>query len=183
MSRTTLPITPQTIAAAKRFVFAKWIERAKEMGRDEPVDLTSTCKFASLFAAEVFGGQMRGNFFHQWVELPDGQHLDLNDEAEDVAAMLRGEIPADTQAYAALSRQRLPSPLYTHDQRHMRTRANRDSMASIRPRVTGRIRRSNCFALVSAKRPPVSRRLTRNRWREFLPLQSVHGTPVWCCSR
>jgi hypothetical protein len=88
-----------------------------------------------LFAAEVFGGQVRGNFFHQWVALPDGQHLDLNDEAQDVADMLRGEIPADTSAYAAASRKRLPASLYTHDPRHMKTRDNRDSMASIRPRV------------------------------------------------
>jgi hypothetical protein len=134
-SKAVLPVTPENIAAAKQFVFAKWKERAKERGHDEPVDLSSACKFASLFAAEVFGGQVRGNFFHQWVELPDGHHLDLNDEAQDVATMLRGEIPADTQAYAELSRKRLPSPLYSHDVRHMRTRDNRDSMASIQPRV------------------------------------------------
>jgi hypothetical protein len=134
-SKRILPVTPANIAAAKQFVFAKWKERAKERGHDEPVDLSSACKFASLFAAEVFGGQVRGNFFHQWVELPDGQHLDLNAEAEDVATMLRGKIPADMQAYAELSRKRLPSPLYAHDARHMRTRDNRDSMASIEPRV------------------------------------------------
>lgn len=135
VDKTVLPVTPENIAAAKEFVFAKWIERAKEYGHDAPVDLSSACKFASLFAAEVFDGQVRGNFFHQWVELPNGQRLDLNDEAEDVATMLRGEIPADTQDYAALSRKRLPKPLYTHDPRHMRSRDNRDSMASIKPRV------------------------------------------------
>lgn len=134
-AKTILPATPQNIAAAKQFVFAKWQVRAKEMGRDEPVDLSSACKFASLFAAEVFGGHVRGNFFHQWVELPDGKHLDLNDEAQDVATMLRGEIPDADKAYAELRRVRLPQPLYTHDGRHMRTRDNRDSMASVQPRV------------------------------------------------
>ena len=128
-------MTPENIAAAKRFVFTKWQERAKEMRREAPVDLSSACKFASLFAAKVFGGKVRGNFFHQWVELPDGQHLDLNDEAQDVAEMLRGQIPTDTQAYATAHRVQLPASLYTHDPIHMGMRDNRDSMASIKPRV------------------------------------------------
>ena len=131
----TLPVTDENIRAAKKFVFEKWKERAREMGRDEPIDLSSACKFASLFAAKVFGGTVRGNFFHQWVELPSGQHLDLNSEAADVATMLQGEIPNDTKSYAQLNRKKLPNPLYTHDDRHMKTRGNKESMDSIRPRV------------------------------------------------
>jgi hypothetical protein len=133
--KTVLPVTPENIVAAKRFVLAMWKARAQELGREEPVDLTSACKFASMFAAEVFGGEVRGHFFHQWVELPGGQHLDLNDEAQDVAMMLRGEIPPEDQAYAKLSRVRLPQPFYKHDARHMRRRDNRASMQSIKPRV------------------------------------------------
>jgi len=130
-----LPATPENIAAAKRFVFGKWQERAKELGRDDPIDLTDACKFTSLFAAMVFGGTMRGNFFHQWIELPDGRTLDLNDEAADVITMLRGEIPDASKDYAIMMRKKLPRSLYTHDERHMRRRDNRQSVASVRPRV------------------------------------------------
>ena len=130
----SLPATPENIAAAKRFVFDKWRERAKELGRADPIDLSDACKFTSLFAATVFGGTMHGNFFHQWVELPDGRTLDLNDEAADVITMLRGEIPDDAKPYAAEMRKKL-LPLYTPDVRHMRSRGNRQSMASVRPRV------------------------------------------------
>lgn len=127
--------TPQNIAAAKTFVLQKWRERAQELGRDDPLDLADACKFTSLFAAKVFGGAVRGNFFHQWVELPDGRTLDLNDEAADVITMLRGEIPDGSKAYAAMMRKTLPQPVHTHDERHMRRRDNRQSMASVRPRV------------------------------------------------
>ena len=130
-----LPATPENIAAAKSFVFGKWRERAKELGRDDPVDLSDACKFTSLFAATVFGGTMRGNFFHQWVALPDGRTLDLNDEAADVITMLRGEIPDDAKDYASSMGKKLPSSLYTPDERHMRSRGNRQSMASVRLRV------------------------------------------------
>ena len=131
----SLPATPENIAAAKSFVFGKWRERAQELGRDDPLDLSDACKFTSLFAATIFGGTMRGNFFHQWVELPDGHTLDLNDEAADVITMLRGEIPDDAKPYADEMRKKLPPSLYTRDDRHMRRRDNKQSMASVRPRV------------------------------------------------
>lgn len=87
---TAFPATPENISAAKGFVLRKWRERAIERGREEPADLSSACKFGSLFAAKLFGGKVRGNFFHQWCELPDGQRIDVSDEAADVASMLRG---------------------------------------------------------------------------------------------
>jgi len=127
--------TPENIAAAKIFVLRKWRERAIERGHDEPADLSSACKFSSLFAAKVFGGKVRGNFFHQWCELPDGRPLDINDEAVDVVAMLNGKIPDDTRAYASASRKTLPQPLYTYHEPHMRSKGNRESMASVEPRV------------------------------------------------
>ena len=130
-----LPTTPENIAAAKIFVLRKWRERAIERGHDEPADLSSACKFSSLFAAKVFGGKVRGNFFHQWCELPDGRPLDINDEAVDVVAMLNGKIPDDTRAYASASRKTLPQPLYTYHEPHMRSKGNRESMASVEPRV------------------------------------------------
>ena len=131
----SLAATPENIAAAKSFVFGKWRERAKELGRDDPLDLSDACKFTSLFAALVFGGTLHGNFFHQWIALPDGRTLDLNDEAADVITMLRGEMPDDAKPYADEMRKKLPPSLYAPDDRHMRSRGNRQSMASVRPRV------------------------------------------------
>jgi hypothetical protein len=83
--------TPSNIARAKDFVMRKWIERHHErfhnvaaFKNDVPTDLTDSCKFTSLFAREIFGGRLRGNHDHQFVELPGGQILDLNIEASDV---------------------------------------------------------------------------------------------------
>lgn len=79
-----LPATPALVAAARDFALARWRERAAEYGAPPPDDLTGSCKFTSLFAALVFGGRLRGNKDHQFVELPDGARLDLNAGARDV---------------------------------------------------------------------------------------------------
>jgi hypothetical protein len=130
-----LPAIDENFQAAKEFAFRKWQERAREFGREMPIDLSGACKFTSLFAVLVFGGQIRGNFFHQWVELPNGRLLDLNAESEDVAILKGGSIPAYARSYAEAMRQTPPSDLYTHSQRHIGSRDHRESMASVRPRA------------------------------------------------
>jgi hypothetical protein len=80
-----LPATPENIARAKKFVMEKWIERARERYEPRvPTDLSNSCKFSSLFAREIFGGRLRGNQAHQFVELADGTKVDLNIDARDV---------------------------------------------------------------------------------------------------
>lgn len=78
------PDLADKIAAAKTFVFDKWCERAHELGHREPEDLSSSCKFSSLFASHIFDGEMMGSEDHQFVELKDGSILDLNEDAADV---------------------------------------------------------------------------------------------------
>lgn len=90
-----LPATPENIAAAKAFALKKWRERSAERGggRAEPYDLSKACKFGSWFAAKLFGGTVKGHYYHQWCLLPNGQRVDLADDASDVAEMLQGKIP------------------------------------------------------------------------------------------
>lgn len=71
-----LPPTPANVALAKEFLKQKWLERAAELGRPAPTDMSNACKFASMFAMKLFGGEMRGNFHHQFLVHPLGQ-IDL----------------------------------------------------------------------------------------------------------
>lgn len=135
-ANTPLPADVTTITAAKAFVLERWQERAREQGQAAlPPDLSGACKFSSHFASLVFGGDIRGNLFHQWVELPDGRILDLNEDAEDVALLKAGEIPEYARQYAQWRRQSPPEDVYTHDPKHMRRLDQRRSMASVRPRA------------------------------------------------
>ncbi len=111
-SQPLLPVTPENITIAKKFVMKKWIEREREdhdqdekrraimkkRGGErynynpqefcEPTDLTNSCKYSSYFCSIVFGGKMMGNMEHYFTKLPNGEILDLNDEAKDVRDML-----------------------------------------------------------------------------------------------
>lgn len=87
MKTAHLPATVDNIHRAKDFLMGKWVEWHQERGNDHPEDLSNSCKFSSLFAREVFGGRLRGNHLHQFVELPNGQILDLNIDARDVLNM------------------------------------------------------------------------------------------------
>lgn len=82
-----LPATPKNIEKAKAFVLAKWKERAEERGHAEPEDLSSSCKFSSLFAHRIFGGKLQGNYDHQYVVV-DGEIVDLNVDAKDVRDLM-----------------------------------------------------------------------------------------------
>ncbi len=113
-----LPATPENIAAAKAFVLKKWQERAIERGGPNatlPDDLSSSCKFSSLFARAVFGGKLEGNFDHQFVRAKDGTIIDLNIDAADV--------------------KELGDQAHRHDILFWGSRDHRDSVRSCVPRV------------------------------------------------
>lgn len=81
-----LEASPENIERAKEFVLKKWRERAAERFYPEPEDLSSSCKFTSMFAQAVFGGQIQGNYEHQYLVL-NGEIIDLNIDAADVKDM------------------------------------------------------------------------------------------------
>lgn len=135
-ARTPLPVTPETIAAAKAFALRKWQERARESGKAElPADLTAACKFTSAFAVRVFGGTVEGHLFHHWVRLPGGDILDLNEDAEDVALLKAGIVPDYARDFAAQSGQKPPEDVYANNPKHMRRRDLKESIASVQPRA------------------------------------------------
>lgn len=125
-----LPATSENIAAVKVFVLRKWQEMAIKKGQPKPQDLSNACRFSAVFAAELFGGQVRGHDFHFWVVLPNKQRIDLNVDAADLKMMLRGEIPDQYQDYAAKTRRSLPKPFYSHDPSFVR--GVQDSLRDIR---------------------------------------------------
>ena len=72
--------TATAIADVRLFLTERWRERAAELGRPAPADLAGACKFAALFAQGLWGGQVRANFYHTWLETDDGV-LDLTEGA------------------------------------------------------------------------------------------------------
>lgn len=113
-----LSAAPQELDAAKAFVRARWRERAAERGMPDPGDdLAGACKFASLFAQAVFGGDLRGNYDHQFVVI-DGIVIDLCEEASDVRDLVRrGSDP------------------HRHDPEFWGNPDHQESLASCQPRV------------------------------------------------
>jgi hypothetical protein len=105
--RAVLPATPEYVAKAKAFLVTKWRERATEVGRAEPADLSQACKFAALFAQAIFGGKIMANDYHTWVVL-DGRVLDLAEDAEDAALMRRGTLPDYAKEYARNFKLQIP---------------------------------------------------------------------------
>lgn len=95
-----LPLEPtaDNIELASVFAFDMWKDRWREQKadweakvgspyhRDEPIDLSGSCKFSSIFAALVFDADLDGNYDHQFA-VKNGQIIDLNSGASDVAAM------------------------------------------------------------------------------------------------
>jgi hypothetical protein len=84
-----LPIkaTTENQRRASRFLLRKWQERRLESSRafqkttTSPTDLSGACKFCSLFAVKLFGGELQGNEAHQWVEF-GGEVIDLTDNVD-----------------------------------------------------------------------------------------------------
>ena len=108
-----LPPTQENIALTHSFLLEKWKQRSAEKGhKTPPSDLTDACKFVSRFAQLVFGGEMQGNWHHQFTLLPNQSILDLTD--------------LDCTRYKNLR---------YHDTTFWGNRDHRDSMSSIEPRV------------------------------------------------
>ena len=83
------PATPslESLRIAKEVALEGWRERAAERGAPAPSDLTSACKFASIFCKALFGGEIRGNEDHQFNFL-NGAVIDLSEDSADVRGML-----------------------------------------------------------------------------------------------
>ena len=116
--RGKLPATHENLERAKEFVLQKWRERAAERGHAEPEDLSSSCKFSSLFVQAIFGGQIQGNYEHQYVVL-NGEIIDLNKDAADVKSM---------------------DDPHTHDESWFGNDGHLDSLESCKPRVKDWVR-------------------------------------------
>lgn len=110
--------TPENLSIAREFLLEKWIERHDELGRgaSRPIDLSDSCKFSALFGTVVFGADVGGNFDHVHNVLDDGEILDINALAADVAAM---------------------SAPYEQDEEFLASNALFDSLASCAGRVEG----------------------------------------------
>jgi hypothetical protein len=113
-----LPPSPANIAKAKAVALEGWRERARERGLDKlPSDLSGACKFASMFAQRLFGGELRGNHDHQFLLL-DGAIIDLTDGSEELDRLRAdGKDP------------------YLHDRRFWGNREHKESMRSCERRV------------------------------------------------
>ncbi len=85
-SRGLIQPTPRNLKRFEQFLKVKWAERSKQRydswgdTQDQPwqppATLEGACKFTSLFANRLFGGRMRGNQQHQFLELPNGKIID-----------------------------------------------------------------------------------------------------------
>lgn len=119
MEALPLPPTPSNLDRAKHVALEGWKERASEpwYKQDAPNDLSGACKFASMFAQRLFGGELRGNYDHQFVLL-DGAIIDLTEGSEDLNRLrLEGKDP------------------YRHDRFFWGNRDHRDSMKTCEARV------------------------------------------------
>jgi hypothetical protein len=76
------------IEKAKIYLLKKWKDRQIELGRDAPADLSGASKFASLFAKELWGGEVQGNEFHQYLVLGSHVILDLCEDSSSVNDLL-----------------------------------------------------------------------------------------------
>jgi hypothetical protein len=126
-----LPATTENLLFAQAFALTCWREYVFEVARIrrreyvEPADLTNACRFAAVFAQRVFGGQLRGNYFHVWCETADGQRVDLTD-----AVQFADGVPAAWRARARKVGLNILDP-GEHDPRVWREREFCDAMASV----------------------------------------------------
>ncbi len=117
--------TQRNIKRFVNFLREKWNARSKERydswgdAHSEPWSppdtLEGACKFTSLFANKLFGGRMRGNEHHQYLELPNGKIID--------------PVPVPE----------IDDPQY-HDEKFWMNPDHKDSMESCLPRVNEWIR-------------------------------------------
>lgn len=126
------------IESARYFVGLRWTERQAErmaqlqaqfqiepepgsaslLAGPAPQDLAGACKFASMFAQRLFGGSLRGNVDHQYLQREDGRIIDLCALASDVAET-----------------RRLGRDPYRHDRRWFGNAEHKASLRSCEERV------------------------------------------------
>jgi hypothetical protein len=99
MSDPALSPTSASIESARALLAEGWAQRAAEYGRPTPTDLGGSCKFAALLAQRLFGGAIRANWHHTWLEL-DGRIIDLTDGAGVPDAIDRYRHDDDFAAHA-----------------------------------------------------------------------------------
>lgn len=90
MFKNNIPLiiaTDNNIKLVKDFLYNKWIERAVELAKPVPNDLSKSSKFSSLLCNKLFGGDIQGNNNYQYNVLPSGKILDLNSNAADVLSI------------------------------------------------------------------------------------------------
>ena len=61
--------TPST-SRLQQVLWNLWEDRAIDLGRDDPQDLTGSCKFGALLAQQVYGGRIEATWEHTWVRTP-----------------------------------------------------------------------------------------------------------------
>jgi hypothetical protein len=110
-----IPPSAENFHMAREFVMERWIERSIERGAKVPTDLSSACKFASLFAWQIFGGKIAGNSRHQFVLMASGDVLDLCAGSAELESM--------------------PAP-YVHDPSFFGNSEHLESLQSCLPRVS-----------------------------------------------
>jgi len=76
----------EAVEAARTFLLDRWRERATELGKPAPADLSGGCLMATLFVKAIFGGAIRGNYHHVH-NVVGGRRIDLSEASADVAAL------------------------------------------------------------------------------------------------
>lgn len=119
----------------RAFVKTKWAERAIELGRETPADLTGACIFATAFAHKVLGGEVRGNWHHTYLDV-DGQTVDLT-EGEGVReqAIERQQLHS---TYPSMRSPHFVGPdvdIHMHDPSFLATPDFRDTWDSVQERA------------------------------------------------
>lgn len=90
--------TDANLALAKEFLLECWRKRAVRRKRERPDTLENACKFATLYAIKLFGGDVRGNWYHIYAVcgIP-ARIVDLTDAAgvgpEQCPPELKGQVP------------------------------------------------------------------------------------------
>lgn len=116
---------------ARAFLKNKWNERNNSVNND----LSGACKFAALFAQQLYGGEIKANEFHTWVE-KNGDIIDLTDDSEEMKYMKRGEIPPNQLSYAQAWGLEFPEDgIYEEDEYFMDEPDFIESIRSCAPRV------------------------------------------------
>ena len=81
-----LQISDELLDDLRSFCLDMWRERALERNLPAPDDLSSSCKFTSLFVRELIGGRIAGNEMHQFVIVED-EVVDINRLSKDVLSL------------------------------------------------------------------------------------------------